>query len=153
MKGKEMTDIYQEIWDVDQKNAGLKPIKKGTQITPELKQHGYVEVDEKANMTKNHILIHSPEFSDKRSSYDNVLVLFNNYTLDDRKPENVTQAEREEVQHFIETIYLTDPMRAARDYISHLTGEQFSDNEWWAVIERIWFDMFQAGNKPDGEWF
>jgi hypothetical protein len=145
-------DIYQEIWDADQQHCGLKAIKKGDTIDAATKGHGYVIVDEKEVDDKDHKVIVEVHIPDrKRKSYDLVEDLFNNYVLDQTKPEVDTledlKTEQQEIQSFIEYAHTTPPMQKAREYYSKQTREKVTDDEWWAIIERIWFDQFNIGKK------
>ena len=147
-------DIYQEIWDEDQKHCGLKAIKKGDPIDAATKDHGYVIVDEKEVDDKNHKVIVEVHIPDrKRKSYDLVEDLFNNYVLDQTKPEVDTpqelMVEKQEIQSFIDYAYKTPPMQKAREYYSKQTRKEVTDAEWWAIIERIWFDQFDSGKNKN----
>lgn len=147
-------DIYQEIWDADQQHCGLKAIKKGDKIDEALKKQGYIIVDEKDTNDKKHKVIvdvHIPP--SKKKSYNLVEELFNNYVLDQTKQEVNTiedlKVEEQEIQSFIEYVYKTPPMQKARDYYSEQTGKKVTDDEWWAIIERVWFAQFDSGNNKD----
>jgi hypothetical protein len=147
-------DIYQEIWNADQQHCGLKAIKKGDPIDSATKDHGYVIVDEKDVNDKDHkviVEVHIPP--SKMKSYKLVEALFNNYVLDQTKPEVDTledlKVEEQEIQSFIEYAYKTPPMQKARDYYSEQTKKKVTDDEWWAIIERVWFDQFDSGKNED----
>lgn len=148
-------DIYQEIWNEDQRHCGLKAIKKGERIDNDTKKHGYVVVDEKEVTDEDHkviVEVHIPDT--KKKSYELVETLFNNYVLDQTKPEIDTpqelMVEKQEIQSFIEYAYKTPPMEKAREYYSEQTRRKVTDDEWWAIIERIWFDQFDSGKQNKG---
>jgi hypothetical protein len=86
-------------------------------------------------------------------SYDLVEVLFNNYVLDQTKPEVDTvedlKTEQQEIQSFIQYAYKTPPMQKAREYYSEQTKKEVTDDEWWAIIERVWFAQFDSGKNQD----
>ncbi len=147
-------DIYQEIWDEDQQHCGLKAIKKDVKIDKSLEKHGYVVVDEKKTSDEGHKVIvdvHIP--AGKQKSYDLVEDLFNNYVLDQTKPELNTpselKTEQQEIQSFIEYAYVTPPMQKAREFYVAQSGKDVTDDEWWAIIERVWFDQFDIGANLD----
>jgi poly(U)-specific endoribonuclease len=155
-KKKQMTlptdDIYQRIWDADQKKgSGLRAVARGTNITATLEKHGYILVDEPAagdQVGTEHVLmpeVHIP--ADKRKTYKLVERLFDNYTLLESQPEEVAPEEDDEIQSFIETILDTAPMQVAREYIEDRT-EPMSDDVWWNVIQRAWFEQFRGGRDP-----
>jgi hypothetical protein len=151
-----MGNIYQEIWDADQGYAGIKAVKKGDSIDAATKAQGYVVVDEKKGADKNHKLIVEVVIpATKEESYTRVETLFNNYTLDQTKAEVNKADEAKEVQEFIQAVYKSPPMQVARDYVSQqylqrgVKDEELTDNEWWAILERVWFEQFDNGVNQD----
>jgi len=77
-------NIYQAIWDADMEGNGLRPIS-----TTEDKDtsQGYVVVDTESCDPEHHILkeVYIPK--EKRSSYQLVEKLFNNYALNQKNKE------------------------------------------------------------------
>lgn len=145
-----MADIYQEIWTADQAHAGLKAVKKGDEISAETRKQGYVVVDEKPEAGREHKLIPDVFIPEgKANSYKRVEKLFNNYTLDQTKRENSFPEEVAEVQTFIEEVYKTPPMEVARQYLAAQANREVSYDEWWAVLQRIWFEHFDLGKGKD----
>ncbi len=147
------TDIYQDIWNTDQQHCGLKAIKKADS-TDGLQDHGYVIVDEKEVEDKDHkviVEVHIPP--SKMESYKLVETLFNNYVLDQTKSEVDTieehKVEQQEIQSFIEYVYKTPPMQTAREYYSQRAKKQVTDDEWWSIIERVWFAQFDSNKNKD----
>lgn len=145
-----MENIYQAIWDEDQKNCGVKAITPQTEITDELQNHGYVVVDEKTEAGKDHRIIKEVVIPEsKMRSYELVTKLFNNYTLDQTKPEISFPDEALEVQQFMEYVHKSGPMRVAKDYAEKQMGKTITFDEWWAIISRIWFEPFNMGKNKD----
>jgi hypothetical protein len=139
-------DIYQEIWDADQASSGVRAVRPGAPAA----DGGSVVVDEKADASTDHRLLpelHIPD--EKRGSYERVARLFNNYTLDQTKRENDTPEENEEVQAFLAAIHKTPPMEVARDYAARQTGRPIGHDEWWAIVERVWFERSVMTNNVD----
>jgi hypothetical protein len=156
IKDSIMSDIYQQIWDADQQHCGIKAVKKGDKIDAATRAHGYVIVDEKKDAGTNHQLIVKVEIpAHKKESYARVATLFNNYTLDQTKPEVNEPEESKEVQEFIEAIYKSPPMQVARDYVSkqylqrEIRDHKLTDDEWWAILQRVWFEQFDNGANQD----
>lgn len=146
-------DIYQRIWDADLRDgAGLRAIRKGTRITAALEANGYVVVDEPDagdQVGKDHVLIpevHIPR--DKKKSYERVERMFDNYVLLERERDPIAAEEREEVQAFIDDILDTAPMQVAREYIEQRSGQSMSEDVWWNIVQRAWFEQFEAGVDP-----
>lgn len=145
-----MTDIYQAIWDADQAHAGLKAIRPMTPITPSLTSQGYVVVNESGTADANHRVIETVVIPPaKEATYKLAKALFNNYTLDQTKGENDIPEESAEVQRFLDAIHDCPPMRVAREYVASQTGEAISKDQWWAIIERLWFERFDQGSNKD----
>lgn len=145
-----MADIYQDIWDADQTHAGLKAIQPGTEITPALTAHGYVVVNKEANAGANHRVIEEVVLPDgKAPTYALAKKLFNNYTLDQTKLENDFPEEEAEVQAFLDKVHDCPPMARARAYVAEQSGEDVSKDQWWAILQRVWFERFEMGNNKD----
>ena len=145
-----MENIYQAIWDEDQKSCGIKAITPDVEITESLRTHGYVIVDEKTEAGKEHRIIREvviPE--NKMKSYDLVTKLFNNYTLDQTKSETSFPDEEHEVQQFMDYAHKSEPMRVAKEYVERQLGKSITFDEWWAINHRIWFEPFDMGKNSD----
>src|SRR5262245_10933166 len=145
-------DIYQKIWTEDvERGNGLRAIKKGATPTPTDEARGYVVVDEKKEAGPQHALLPKvviPE-SKVKNSYRPVRVLFNNYTLDQTKREHDFAEEEMEVQELLEAVHKSAPMDAARQYVAEQSGEAISPDQWWAILQRVWFERFDLGNNRD----
>ncbi|MBC7819170.1 MAG: hypothetical protein IAG10_19950 [Planctomycetaceae bacterium] len=145
-----MADIYQQIWDADQSHAGLKAVRNGTVIDAAIQSHGYIVVNEDATADANHRLIEEVVIpAAKAESYQRAKKLFNNYTLDQTKPEHNFPEENEEVQAFLEQVHTSPPMEVARQYAAAQSGEAVSNDQWWAILQRVWFEQFDQGNNKD----
>jgi poly(U)-specific endoribonuclease len=145
-----MADIYQKIWDADQALSGLKAVKKGAEIDAATKAHGYVVVNEDRNASADHRLIAEVVIpKNKQKSYELAAKLFNNYTLDQTKPENNFLEEEAEVQEFLDEIYRSAPMKIARDFVSEQSGQNVSEDQWWAILQRVWFEQFDSSKNKD----
>jgi hypothetical protein len=145
-----VSDIYQEIWEADQGHAGLKAIRPGTAITPALAAHGYVVVNEMETAGPDHRVLSEMVIPEsKLPTYEMAKALLNNYTLDQTKEEIDFPEEAEEVQAFLNAVYKCPPMQVARAYVAERTGEAVSEDQWWAILERVWFEQFTQGNNKD----
>jgi poly(U)-specific endoribonuclease len=145
-----VADIYQEIWDADQAGAGLKAVMNGVEIDAATKAQGYVVVNEDENATAEHRVIEEIVIpAAKQKSYDLAAMLFNNYTLDQTKPERNFPEEETEVQEFLEIVHKSEPMRIARDFVSVQSGENVTEDQWWAILQRVWFEQFDDGRNQD----
>lgn len=145
-----MSNIYQDIWDADQSQAGVKAIRSETEITAELNKHGYVVVNESGTAGPDHRVLGDLVLpAEKQETYLLARKLFNNYTLDQTKRENEFPEETVEVQAFLDRIHISPPMEVARSYVASQSGSHISSDQWWAIIERVWFERFDQGNNRD----
>lgn len=107
-------NIYEEIWNLDQKNNGVKAVKKND---PKDEDKGYVVVDEKKTSNKEHNVFFEVKIPESKfKTYELTTKLFNNYTLDQTKPENTTIIETQEINDLMDTVIETDVMEYARDW-------------------------------------
>src|SRR4051794_36161585 len=116
-------NIYQTIWDSDMESNGVRPISTG-EIGDEAK--GYVVVDTDSCEPQHHVIqkVHIPE--EKRSSYQLVEKLFNNYTLNQKKKEfNNTLDETKEVEEFLNMAIETKPLKLAKKYIEERSNREY----------------------------
>jgi len=143
--------IYQDIWDADQALNGVPGIIPSD---PRDEKRGYVVVDEprgnfieRSNLDKNIITkVVIPD--SKRATYELVKKLFDNYTLDQSKPETPqTSEEKAEIANFINAIKDTAPMKVARKFIEAEEGAFLTDAEWYDAIDTLWFDIYDFTNS------
>jgi poly(U)-specific endoribonuclease len=145
-----MADIYQEIWNADQALSGLKAVKKGAKIDDATRAQGYVIVNEERNAGAEHRVIDEVVIpAAKQESYNLAAKLFNNYTLDQTKPERNFPEEEAEVQKFLDVVYKSAPMQLARNFVSEQSGQDVSEDQWWAILQRVWFEQYDDGRNQD----
>lgn len=145
-----MADIYQAIWNADQAYAGVRAVRRDTAVTDAMRAHGYVVVDERQDAGPDHRLLSEVEIPDAKAGlYKLVEKLFNNYTLDQTKRENVLPEEDHEVQAFIEVVHRSPPMEVAREYVSRQAGMEVTPETWWSILQRAWFERFDLGGNRD----
>jgi len=141
-------DIYQEIWDADQSGNGLKPILANAEERPAA---GYVRVVNTGGSGAGDLKVLSevviPEA--KKTTYDLVRALFDNYVLDEQAAEIETPEERAEVHDLLEAIIDTPPMQVARAYVADETGTSISRDRWYATLTEQWFRRFAQGGDRD----
>ncbi len=58
-------------------------------------------------------------------------------------------ARRTSYEELISEIYKQPPLIAAKEFISASTGKNISDDQWWAMIQRVWFEQFDSGKNRD----
>jgi hypothetical protein len=143
-----MSNIYQQIWDADQSESGIKPIldtESGDQAV------GFVKVNSNLNEEDPDLRV-LPEMvipDSKLRTYGLCRVLFDNYALSERDEEVETPVEREEVHDLVHAVVDTAPMQLARDYVAQATGTSLTRERWYNTIMEMWFRRFSMGGDPD----
>ena len=76
------------------------------------------------------------------SIYVNPIQLLDNYQLDNQRSEIVTRAHKAEIDWFIDSILVTEPIQIARKYIKdRLNGICSADKFEWN-LRNIWFESY-----------
>ena len=143
-----MTDIYQEIWSIDQENNGIEPILSSQQGNP---TKGFVKVNteiDESNDPTLRVLTEVQIPDSKKTTYELCRKLFNNFALPEPDDETDTAEERAERHAFVEAIIDTAPMQLARDYIARRTGTPINRERWHNTLMDHWFRRFSASGDP-----
>ena len=139
--------VYERIWDVDQAANGIPAIAADQAGDP---TRGFVKVDARPGRAPEHRLfaeVHIP--AHKRRSYDLCKALFDNYRLDQTKPENNRPEEAREILALLDALTDGPPMLAAREHLEAQSGARFSRDAWQELIFDIWFRQFDEGRNLD----
>jgi hypothetical protein len=141
------TGVYQRIWNVDQAGRGIRAILAGTRGDPD---EGFVVVDEPKGRAADHRLFAEVRIPErKRLSYDLCRALFDNYRLDQTKPEDTTPVEARELLALLDAIGPSLPLQTAREHLGRERGQPYSDDEWQQVVFNVWFRAFDDGRNRD----
>ncbi len=142
-----MSNIYQQIWDADQAQAGVQPI---LDTEPGDSSEGFVTVNSALD-GQDHALRVLPEAvipQRKMHTYELCRVLFDNYALAERAEEIETPEEREEVHDLVHAMVDTAPMQVAREYVAAATGTSVTRERWYNTVMDLWFRRFSQGGDP-----
>ena len=140
-------NIYQEIWNADQEDNGVKPVLNENQGDP---NSGYVVVNEQPITDQALNLFTKIVIPDsKKKSYELCRKLFNNYTLSPNIPEQETQEEMAEIQELLEYIVDSKPMLVARAFMEKQTGKTYSSAKWYKILMDVWFAQFSQTSGKD----
>ena len=147
-----MGDIYQSIWDADQRGNGVRPVFDNQPVSDALQATGYVKVNSRLteqSPDKNlRVLPAAVIPSAKLQTYALCRELFENYALDEQAQEVETPEEREEAHDFVQAIVDTPPMLVAREYVEQRTGTTISRDRWYTTVFEMWFRRFSQGGDP-----
>jgi poly(U)-specific endoribonuclease len=139
--------IYQRIWDADQAASGIPAIAAGEAGDP---ARGFVAVDERATRDPDHRLFAEVRIPEpKRRTYDLCKALFDNYRLDQSKPEDNRPEEAREILELLGAVAASAPMAAARAHLEDQRGRSYSRDEWQELIFDVWFRQFDDGRNRD----
>ena len=139
--------VYQRIWDVDQAANGVRAITIEQTGDP---AQGFVQVDERAGPDPEHRLFAEVRIPPhKRPSYERCKALFDNYRLDQGKPEDNRPDEARETLALLEAVADSPPMAAAREHLEAQSGARYSDDAWRELIFDVWFRQFDDGRNRD----
>ena len=125
--------IYQRIWDADQAASGIPAIAMDEAGDP---ARGFVRVDERGD-ARSRTTACSPRCSipaHKRRTYDLCKALFDNYRLDQTKPEDNRPEEAREILALLEAVADSAPMAAARAHLEGQRGASYSRDAWQELI-------------------
>lgn len=139
-------NIYQAIWDADMEGNGLRPISTNANKD---KSRGYVVVDTGSCHPEHRILKEVYIPAQKRSSYQLVEKLFNNYALNQKSKENNTLNELVEVEEFLQMAIQSFPSRIAKKFIEEKSNKEFSELQWYTYLHDLWFRQFNSENGKD----
>ena len=139
------TDIYVELWNLDQQNNGLSVSLSGDPSADiHLQEQG--EAAGNADNAQDPLIVVHQSAKLDALVYQTVKPLFDNYTLTDRQAESVTPAEALEVDNFLDAVVTTKVMRRCLKYLndnSLVEGDpEVTTAELKMLLQHQWFDLF-----------
>jgi poly(U)-specific endoribonuclease len=139
-------NIFQEIWDADMKGNGLRPITADEIRDP---SEGYVVVDTESCDPDHQIFKEVCLPDRKRSSYQMIEKLFDNYTLNQLYREKNTKSESKEVEQFLLMAIDSIPVKIAKKYIEKKANKEFNETDWYNYLHNLWFRQFNWESGKD----
>jgi poly(U)-specific endoribonuclease len=139
--------IYQRVWDADQAGSGIPAIAMDDAGDA---ARGFVRVDERGGRGPQHRLFAEVNIpARKRRTYDLCKALFDNYRLDQSKPEDNRPEEAREILALLEAVADAPPMAAARAHLQRENGAGYADDAWRELVFELWFRQFDDGRNRD----
>jgi hypothetical protein len=139
--------IYQQIWDADQSASGIPAIGPEESGNP---VQGFVRVDEPAGTDPEHRLFAQVLIpGHKRRTYDLCKALFDNYRLDQSKPEDNRPEEARETLALLAAVAESPPMARARAQLENERNRIYSHDAWQELIFDVWFRQYDDGRNRD----
>jgi poly(U)-specific endoribonuclease len=128
--------IWQRIWDADQGERGIPAILADQRGDPPT---GFVRVDERESAPPGHRLFSEVVIPEKkRLTYDLCRALFDNYRLDQTKPEETTPLEAQEMLALLDAITDSAPMQLACAHVEEQLGRPCARDAWRTHQCRNW---------------
>jgi poly(U)-specific endoribonuclease len=128
-------------------HLGRRPVRQRHSGDP---ARGFVRVDQRGGRDPEHRLFAEVQIpAHKRRTYDLCQALFDNYRLDQSKPEDNQSAEAREILALIEAVADSAPMVAARAHLEARNGASYSSDAWQELIFELWFRQFDLGSNLD----
>lgn len=151
-----MSNIYQEIWNNDENGFSASLRSGDTWQNPnadilldvQIASSGKRDVD----LAKNPLFHKVNEGKLDSITYTTFIKLLDNYITRINIQEIVTVEEQQEIHAFLDAIMPTAPIKLAREYINNELGENFSEQQFRAKLERLWFELytnFYQGNQTN----
>lgn len=142
-----MSDIYQKIWEGDRHQFSVSPRNKAGEWE---NANADILLDEQVKSSGNrHLdLATRPLFykvNEERfqlPTYRCFIGLLDNYVVNARDSEEMSEEEEEEINQFLDAILDTEPMAIALNYIRDDLKTQLSLGEFRASLFRLWFQLY-----------
>jgi poly(U)-specific endoribonuclease len=91
--------------------------------------------------------VHIPER--KRSSYQLIEKLFDNYILNQTNKEKNTTNKLKEVEEFLTMAIHSPPCRIAKKFIEEKSNKEFNELQWYTYVHDLWFRQFTWESGKD----
>ncbi|HSQ89718.1 hypothetical protein [Romboutsia sp.] len=145
-------NIYQEIWNSDLKNSGIKPLIEGLSDNQKNEEIGYIIVDLKPKPEKvqgsnrkeitifKECYIPQIEKKENPNSYELFKKLLDNYILNKYKEERTTIEQIKEKDELLDYVIESDVMKLAKQYLDKKLDQSCTEEEWKQLQNNIWFN-------------
>ena len=142
-----MSDIYQKIWEGDRHQFSVSPRNEAGEWE---NQNADILLDEQVKSSGNRHLdlatrplfykVNEEKF--QLPNYRCFIGLLDNYVVNARESEEMSEEEEEEINQFLDAILDTEPMAIALNYIRDELKTQISLGEFRATLFRLWFQLY-----------
>ncbi|NEO30693.1 MAG: endoribonuclease [Symploca sp. SIO3C6] len=143
------TDIYQQIWESDENQFSVSARNSSGDwedknadilLDEQVKASGKPGIDLATRPL--FYKVNEDKLFDKKLTYVNFIQLLDNYTIRTLDPEFTPDQEEQEQRDFINLIISTKPIQIALEYINQELGANFSQIQFKAKLQRIWFELY-----------
>ncbi len=147
-------EIYQQLWDLDQPANGgngctvAVPDARGSFMPAGAVVHLQVQPASERGKSREYDRAPDPLFAQvdaavlAKPTYAALVSLMNNYIVNYRLEETITDEESEEIDAFVEAILPTAVMQRAYSYITQSLGIRMTADEFRERIETMWFEPY-----------
>jgi len=149
---------WNDIWQADMNESGLLPLIKKDRNNEIDDSKGYLIVDlnpydhskRDGDPEKNReVNVLTNVHIKKKTSYNLIEKLLDNYIATANKSENFDPKEIDEIKEFLKYAINTKPMQIAKKYIENnydIIDNNTSDDEWMKKLYDIWFEPRRNGS-------
>lgn len=150
-----VSNIYQQLWNSDNSRFSVSSRDRDGKWS---NGNADILLNEQvaASRRRDLDLAKEPLFyrvNDKKlrmnSTYIRLIKLLDNYIVNYLKPEKNTKPEKQEIEQFIESIIITEPLQIALKYIQQELNILLSRSSFKKSLYRLWFEPYTNyfGNK------
>ncbi len=149
--------FFTELWRLDQRQNGLSVTSRnedGEWANPDadirLDEQERVGSSDDDQAPKPILILHNPEKT-TGPTYAAIRKLFDNYTLKDGQPEEVTEQELAEQEAFLDAIMPTAVMQRTLRYINdnRLTSQPMNAETMRRLLKKHWFELYTNHYRRD----
>lgn len=139
--------IYNRIWNADENGfvvtsigADGMPVNSNADIVlnEQIRASGRRAVDLATQPLFNFV----KETKFEKDTYQHFINLLDNYALNTREREEVTEQERQEEVAFLSACMATEPMKLAFEHVTTQLGFNLSEDEFLTETRNMWFEIF-----------
>jgi poly(U)-specific endoribonuclease len=141
-----MADIYQELWNSDTNGLSVSLRKGDGWQDPDADI--LLDVQVEAGGKRGIDLAARPLFHKVKEekletpTYKTFIRLLDNYITRVNDTEILEVKEQQEIDAFLDAILPTKPIQLAWKYINQELGETFSEKQFRAKLQRVWFELY-----------
>lgn len=141
-------NIFEQLWEVDQKNSGLQPVSG---VTCNAGQVAVNKFPDTSSFQPDHVLIPMAKFkTGKTKSYAAAERLFDNYNHQFDKQDWDSPEEKKEIASFVDLVIKSEVFGVAKAYLLQNQPTTFSqDFDWTSHITNVFFTIYKASQHAD----
>ena len=139
--------IYNRIWESDSNGCTVSTLNaNGNPFNPSadviLNESVKADGDPSIDLATTPLFHYVKEDVLERDTYKKFITLLDNYVLNTKAPEEVTDIEKKEIDDFLMACFKSGPFNLAREYIDNELNYNLSDDEFFSEVKNMWFKLY-----------